>query len=70
MADKKVVVSGGGDNLYKIVSSGGRFRVYQVTVGSFFIENKSSIGETRSNDDALSLIKSHAGQSIKKISDW
>lgn len=64
--DKRVVVKGGGKNLYKISEYGGQFHVYHVTVG-FISNSNSSIGKTRSLPDALDIIKSHSGQEIDEI---
>jgi hypothetical protein len=69
MATKRVVVQGGGDNLYRISIYGNKYTVSQVDVG-IFSNDINVIGEARSMDDALSIIKSHSGQSIKKITDW
>lgn len=65
--DKRVVVKGGGENLYKISEYGGWFHVYHVDVG-FLSNSNNSIGKTRSHGDALDLIKSHSGQDIQEIS--
>ena len=69
MATKRVVVSGGGDNLYRISIYGDKHTVSQVDVGPFR-NTINIIGEARSMEDALRIIKSHSGQSIKKITDW
>ena len=69
MATKRVIVSGGGDNLYRISESGGKFIVSQVDVGTF-TDTFNRIGESRSLDDALSIVKSHSGNSISKITNW
>ena len=64
--DKKIVVKGGGKNLYRITESGGWHYVYKVDVG--FISNSSNnIGKTKSVSDALDLIKSHSGKDIQEI---
>ena len=69
MATKRVVVHGGGNNLYRISIYGDKYTVSQVDV-KLFTNDINVIGEARSLDDALSIIKSHSGQSIKKITDW
>ena len=69
MATKRVVVKGSGDNLYRISIFGNKYTVSQVDVG-IFSNDYNIIGEARSMEDALSIIKSHSGQSIKKITDW
>lgn len=70
MALKKVVVNGGGQNLYRINSINGKYTASHVISDFPFGNTISVIGEARSMEDALSLIKSHSGQSIKKITDW
>jgi hypothetical protein len=64
--NKRVVVKGGGKNLYKLSEYDGWFHVYQVDVG-FISDTNNSIGKTRSLADALDLIKSHSGKDIQKI---
>jgi len=64
--DRKVVVEGGGANLYRISESNGWFYAYKVDVG-FFSDSNRSIGRARSLKDALDLIKSHSGKEIKEI---
>lgn len=68
-ATKRVVVQGGGENLYQISIYGSKHTVSQVDVG-YFTNDIYIIGEARSMDDALSIIKAHSGKSIKKITDW
>jgi hypothetical protein len=65
-SDKKVVVQGGGANLYKVSEYGGWFHAYHVSVGIVFDSN-SSLGKTRSLRDALELIKMHSGKEIESI---
>lgn len=65
--DKRVVVGGGGKNLYKLSEYGGWFYVYHVDVG-FISNSNTSIGKTRSLADAIDLIKSHSGKDIQEIS--
>ena len=69
MATKRIVVQGGGDNLYRISVYGNKYTVSQVKVKTF-TNDINVIGEARSMDDALRIIKSHSGKSIKKITDW
>lgn len=67
--EKKVVVKGGGKNLFKVSSYDGTYYVYQVNAG--FISNENNlIGKTRSLEDALTLIRSYSGKDIEKISEW
>ena len=71
MADKKVKISGGGKNLFKVSSYNGRYTVYEVSVSMLPVfDNYKKIGKASSLDDALSLIKAHSGKSIVSISDW
>lgn len=65
--EKRVVVKGGGSNLYKITESGGWFYVFHVDVGFLSTSNKS-IGKARDQAAALDLIKSHSGREIQEIS--
>jgi len=69
MPTKRIVVHGGGDNLYRISIYGNKYTVSHVNV-KIFTNDISVIGEARSLDDALSIIKSYSGQGIKKITDW
>jgi len=69
MSTKRVVVQGGGENLYRISIYGNKYTVSQVDVG-VFTNDINIIGEARNLDDALSIIKSHSGEQIKKITNW
>lgn len=69
MAAKKVVVKGGGRNLFKVSEYNGTFYVYQVEVG-LLADDKHQIGKTTSLEDALTLIRSYTGKDIEKISNW
>ncbi len=60
--ERKVIVKGGGQNLYSISESSGKYRAYKGTGHS-----KSKIGLASSLEDALSLIKSHSGRDIESI---
>ncbi|MDP2433145.1 MAG: hypothetical protein Q8O33_14120 [Pseudomonadota bacterium] len=64
---RRVVVQGGGKNLYKISESGGWHYVYKVDVG-FLADSAKNIGKTRSLEDALAIIRSHSGRDIQEIS--
>lgn len=68
MEAKKVVVQGGGKNLFKVSNSSGYFYVYKVDVGLF--DRLHDIGKTRSLEDALTLIRSYSGREIDKIAPW
>jgi len=65
--DRRVVVEGGGANLYKISEYSGWFYVYKVDVGLLSSSDRS-IGKASSLTDALAIIKSHSGKEIKEIS--
>ena len=69
MNKKRVVVEGGGNNLYQISEYNGDFVAYYVDVG-FITNSYKNIGETRSFENAIVLIKVHSGKEIKKISDY
>ena len=58
MPKKKVVVKGGGSNLYYISESSGTIYVYK---------GSTQIGKTKTMEDALALIKSHSGKGIESI---
>jgi len=64
--NKKVVVTGGGRNLFKIESYNNQYNVYHMNIGILF-DDKDFIGKTRSFEDAISLIRSHSGRGIKEI---
>lgn len=65
--DRKVVVCGGGSNLYRISESDGWFYAYHIRV-RFLGNAKDSLGRTRTLDDALALIRAHSGREIEEIS--
>jgi hypothetical protein len=66
MADKtKVVVRGGGENLYEVSESSGWFYAYKVS--GLVFSSRTSIGKAKSFDQALDIIKSHSGRGIKKV---
>lgn len=64
---KKVVVRGGGSNLYRITVSGRKHSVEKVMV-HIFSNSYKNIGRTDSLEDALSLIRSNSGREIESIS--
>lgn len=63
---RRVVVQGGGDNLYSIGEYDGRFTAYKVRVQPLG-DSKTSIGTARSLEDAVTLIRAHSGREIKTI---
>lgn len=67
MRDRKVVVQGGGENLYRISESNGKYYTYKVRVG-FFSDSSLSIGQAKTLEDALALIRVHSGKEIKEVS--
>ena len=58
-----------GGGLFRVSESGGTFYVNKVTPG-FLGDSTKDIGQTRSLEDAITLIRSYSGKDIKKISDW
>lgn len=66
MKDRKVVVQGGGQNLYKICEYDGKYTAYKVDMG-IFLSSTSRIGTARSLEDALTLIRAHSGREIEEI---
>lgn len=67
--NRKVVVQGGGDNLYKVGEYDNWFYVSQVDPG-FFSDSHNNIGKTRSLKDAIDLVRAYSGKEIKTISEW
>ena len=67
MADKQVVVEGGGENLYKVSDYKGIYYVKKISVG-IIANSARDLGKTKSFDDALAIIRSHSGKAIKSIS--
>ncbi len=63
MSKQKVIVKGGGENLYYISESSGIFYVYKGHVWS----SDTLIGKTRSKSDAISVIRSHSGRDIERM---
>lgn len=64
---KRIVVQGGGNNLYQVRISGTDHLVEKVAVG--LISNSyQKLGRAESFDDALSIIRSHSGREIQSIS--
>ena len=61
----RVVVRGGGSNLYEVSESSGWFYVYKGSSGLF--SSRTSIGKTKTFDQALDVIKSHSGRAIEKV---
>ena len=62
MSKKKVIVKGGGSNLYYVSKSSGTIYVYKGGVWS-----DTLIGETKTMEDALALIRNHSGRDIERI---
>lgn len=57
--------------LFKVSEASGKFYVYDVDVG-FFGNNQKKIGETRSLQDAIEVIKASVDGTVRniKIGDW
>lgn len=64
MAKKRVVVKGGGENLYYVSESSGTYYVYKGSVWG----GDTQIGKARSMTDALAIITSYSGRAIESIS--
>jgi hypothetical protein len=63
---RRVVVRGGGSNLYEIDEYDGSFTAYRVRV-SLLGDSRDRIGTAGSLEDAFSLIKSHSGRQIASV---
>lgn len=63
MAKRKVVVEGGGENLYAVSESSGTIYVYKCAVWG----SDKQIGTAREMSDALAIITNHSGRAIKSI---
>ncbi len=68
MKKKIVIKDGRSDNLYKVELVGGKYVAYHVR--GMFISNENRIGAASSFDDAVSLVKSHAGTDRIEIKPW
>ena len=69
MSDKKIVVQGGGKNLFRISESSGWFHASECDPG-FLSNSFTSIGKARTLAEALTLIKSYTGKNVQSMSDW
>ncbi len=69
METKRVVIKGGGSNLYQVTYSSGYYHAYKVNVG-IFSNDYDEIGKASSFEDALSIIRSYSGRDIDEISTW
>jgi len=69
MEAKKVVVKGGGSNLFRVSYYDGTFYVYKVET-KIPSNTKHEIVSTGSYEDALSIIRSYSGKEIDHISTW
>ena len=67
MKDRRVVVQGGGENLYKIREYNGKYTAYKVKV-HILSNSETNIGQARKLEDAIALIRVHSGREIKEIS--
>lgn len=63
MSKKKVIVKGGGENLYYVSESSGTYYIYKGHVWSSDVQ----IGKARSMSDALAIITSYSGCAIESI---
>lgn len=57
--------------LFKVSESSGKFYVYDVNVG-FISDSLTKIGESRSLQDAIEIIKASVDGTVRniKIADW
>jgi len=70
--DRKVIIDTGNQKqLFKVREYDGRFTVYRINVG-FFTDDSRKIGETRSLEDAITLIKTSVDGSVRnvEIKNW
>lgn len=67
-AEWKVVVEGGGHNLYYVREYDDTYYVYQTFVHIPFNES-DLIGKVDSLELAIVLIRAHSGEDIEKISE-
>lgn len=67
MKKKIVIKDGRSDNLFKVELVGGKYVAYHVR-GIFSSETR--IGAASSFDEAVSLVKSHAGTDRIEIKPW
>ena len=67
MNTKKIVVRGGGENLYEVRETYAEFYAYKIDVGLLWNSEKY-LGKTRRFDAALALIRAHSGREILNIS--
>ncbi len=66
-ANRRVVVRGGGANLYKVSWSDGWYWVYQIQV-KLIVNSERLVGKCKSMDDALTMIRSDSGRAILEVS--
>ena len=66
MSRRRVVVEGGGANLYEICEYDGYFLARHVRVKLLW-NDRYSIGRARTLEDAFSLIRSHSGRRIRSV---
>lgn len=69
MEAKKVVIEGGGSNLFKVSYHSGYYYAFKVKVG-FITDDLNEIGKASSLDDALRIIRAYSGKNIKEVSSW
>lgn len=65
MAKRKVIVKGGGSNLYLISESDNKIYIYKYDGGLFSPD--VHIGTVSRMEDALAFIKNHSGRDIERI---
>ena len=63
MRKTKVVIEGGGENLYYVSEANGTITVYKGSVWG----SDTQIGKVRAMRDAIAVIENHSGRRIKSI---
>ncbi len=63
MGKKRVIVKGGGENLYYVSESSGTYYAYKGSVWG----GDTQIGKAKTMADALALIQNHSGKGIESI---
>lgn len=64
----RIVVEGGGHNLYYVREYEGTYRVYCREV-NLLTNDDDLIGEADSLEDALDMVKEHSGEDIEDVQE-
>lgn len=62
----RVVVEGGGRNLYYIRARAGEFHVYHHRVNLIW-DDENLVGSADDADDAIELVREHAGEEVESV---